>query len=87
MRPEASQARTSLPRDNVGATALPPLLYIGQMAIDVSMVWLGRDGGWPLMSANTAHIRQSRPDSGPGFLVQVLDPLKFLGRDGGWPLV
>ena len=33
VRPEASWARSSPPRDGVGATALTPLLYIGQMSL------------------------------------------------------
>jgi hypothetical protein len=33
VRPEASWARTSPPRDDVGARALAPLLYIGLMSL------------------------------------------------------
>ena len=34
VRPEASKARTSPPRDDVGATALAPLLYIGRWLLE-----------------------------------------------------
>ena len=35
VRPQVSWTRTSPPRDDVGATALAPLLYIGQISLGI----------------------------------------------------